>query len=336
LKSAIENTRAFLVSQWFTGAILALFVAAWLAPSVAQRVNPSGHTSTIAVILIFLITGITLKTEEGLRAMAAARAHTFIQLFNFGLFPLVVAGGVWCGRAWIPDGLAIGFMLLAVVPTTVTSCVVLTQLAGGNTAVALVNAMLNNIMGVFISPILLALMLGAAANDVSIDAAAAILKLTAIALAPLLAGQVIHWMVPKLVVRIRPIGSLINRWCMLTIIYLAFGKLFMDESAVQALRGGVGPLIMVIPLHLMMVLFADRGAWLIGLDRPQRIAAAFCAPQKTVALGLPMATVLFADRPDLLGVASLPLIAYHSMQLITGGLLEQRYRRPRPDVTING
>ena len=44
------------------------------------------------------------------------------------------------------------------------------------------------------------------------------------------------------------------------------------------------------------------------------------ATQKTLALGLPVIAILFSDNP-VLAIVSLPVIAYHTMQLVIDGLI---------------
>jgi sodium/bile acid cotransporter 7 len=62
------------------------------------------------------------------------------------------------------------------------------------------------------------------------------------------------------------------------------------------------------------------------LDRGDRIAAAFCAPQKTIAAGIPLAKAIFGSHPGL-GLILLPVLLYHPLQLIVCGLLADRWGR---------
>jgi sodium/bile acid cotransporter 7 len=51
-----------------------------------------------------------------------------------------------------------------------------------------------------------------------------------------------------------------------------------------------------------------------------------CAPQKTLAAGVPMAQLVFAGHPGL-GLILLPVLVYHPVQLIVGAWLIPRLRR---------
>src|SRR5690606_29369399 len=60
------------------------------------------------------------------------------------------------------------------------------------------------------------------------------------------------------------------------------------------------------------------GAWLLGgwlrLNRGDRIAFLFAGAQKSIALGAPLAAVLFP--PAVAGLLLLPVLAYHLLQLV--------------------
>ena len=63
----------------------------------------------------------------------------------------------------------------------------------------------------------------------------------------------------------------------------------------------------------------------LGFDRGDAIAIQFCGTKKSLATGLPMATVLFAGHP--IGLMMLPLIVFHQAQLMACSALASRYAR---------
>jgi sodium/bile acid cotransporter 7 len=56
------------------------------------------------------------------------------------------------------------------------------------------------------------------------------------------------------------------------------------------------------------------------------VAATICASQKTMALGVPLVSLLFAGQGDL-SLLTLPLVLYHALQLTVSGLLAPGWRR---------
>ena len=77
---------------------------------------------------------------------------------------------------------------------------------------------------------------------------------------------------------------------------------------------------------LAVVLGITAGvARLLKFDRADRIVIIFCGSKKSLATGLPMATVLFAGHP--VGLIVLPLMIFHQIQLFTCAVLAGRWGR---------
>ena len=81
-----------------------------------------------------------------------------------------------------------------------------------------------------------------------------------------------------------------------------------------------------------MLVFGYGASWLvgrvIGLERGDRIAMMFAGAQKSVAMGAPLATVLFP--PAAAGVILLPTLAYHLAQLIVAAPIATRIEAKTP------
>ena len=78
----------------------------------------------------------------------------------------------------------------------------------------------------------------------------------------------------------------------------------------------------------MLLLFAHLGAWLLSgvlrLDRANRITMLFAGAQKSIAMGAPLAAVLFA--PQAAGIVLLPILLYHLVQLVFAAPLAARLK----------
>jgi sodium/bile acid cotransporter 7 len=72
------------------------------------------------------------------------------------------------------------------------------------------------------------------------------------------------------------------------------------------------------------------GAWLLGgalrLERGDRIAFLFAGAQKSIALGAPLASVLYP--PAIAGLLLLPVLTYHLLQLVLSAPLANRLNPP--------
>lgn len=119
---------------------------------------------------IFLIEGLTLPRNAMLGLLRPSssnskgggkmlKAHIFVQVFNFGLMPIVVLGvhRFLKVEGWLPRGLDEGLLTFVAVPTTTSMCVMHTSVAGGNAPLAAFGAVLGNTLAVVVSPFWLSL-----------------------------------------------------------------------------------------------------------------------------------------------------------------------------------
>ena len=112
----------------------------------------------LCVSLIFLITGCTLPTKVLLKNYSRWKTHLYMQVQCF-LVTSAVAFGVVSATAtntsFMDPGLLIGMVLVGVVPTTISSNVVLTRQANGNTALTVVESTVGNLLAPFLTPLLI-------------------------------------------------------------------------------------------------------------------------------------------------------------------------------------
>jgi sodium/bile acid cotransporter 7 len=77
---------------------------------------------------------------------------------------------------------------------------------------------------------------------------------------------------------------------------------------------------------LAIVLAATAfGARAAGFDKPDEITIVFCGSKKSLASGVPMATIFFPSAS--VGLMVLPLMLFHQIQLMACAFIAQRYAR---------
>ena len=81
----------------------------------------------------------------------------------------------------LPKSILDGLLILTCLPTTINMCIILTTAAGGNVASALCNAVISNVMGIFVTPALLLRFFG---ESIELPFAAMVLKLCSKVLLP--------------------------------------------------------------------------------------------------------------------------------------------------------
>jgi solute carrier family 10 (sodium/bile acid cotransporter), member 7 len=309
---------------WFVLALLAVPALAFAFPGLGASGGPLAPevTTRAGVAMIFLIQGLALPPAALRQGAMRWRLHLATQLFIFAAFPAAVLLLDMLVGTRVPADIRTGFIFLALLPTTISTCVVLTAAAGGNVSGALFNAAFSNIAGVVITPLLVAMLLDARGETAGV--LPMISQVGALLLAPLALGQLLRPLVRRFWEPDRRLLGNVSNGIILFIIFCAFadsvhGGAFAGDAAVQALAvlGGAS---------LLFALATFAAAALgrqLRLDAGDRLALLFCAPHKTLAAGVPMAQVLFAGDPAL-GVILLPLIIYHVVQLVAGAALANR------------
>ena len=318
---------AWFARNWFLLGLLAAVALGLAAPRAGIAASLDGATATALVMALFFLSGASLPTEAIRSGLRDVRLHLFLQLFIFAAVPLYFAAGaalLWRGA---DPRLIAGIYALAVLPTTVSSCIVFTQLAGGNVVATIFNASLANVAGVFLSPLLLSLLLQQTGRALPADELLRVLTALSVKmLLPVVAGQVARARLRDTVRRYRKGISVFMNAAIVAIIWFSFSEPALDPGFAASLLQ-LWPLFGYLALSHLLLLGAVWGiSRALRLDRANTATALFVAPQKTLAMGAPLLSTYFAAMPDQLGLALLPLIVYHLWQLTVAGFLPRLLR----------
>ncbi len=309
------------------GLVLAV-VAAFVFPGPGARggVLQPELVCNAGIALILFLQGLSLAVEKVRAGAANWRLHVIIQAFTFVVFPLVgllldrIVPALWQSQ---PHALRQGFLYLCVLPSTISTSVVFTAVARGNTAGALFNAALSNILGVIVTPLLVHLLMKTTGGAGSLGPL--LLKIFLLTLLPFALGMALRPLLKDRVERWRPWISRISNVIILFFVYTAF-----CDSVAENIWGRYGLLLtfqtiaVVVLLFAGMSLLAGAACRALGLDREDAIAAYFCSVKKTLAMGVPLAMLIFGDSGDL-SLILLPVMFYHQIQLFANGLMANRW-----------
>jgi len=314
--------RRDVLKNWFLLGLAGVITLAFLAPGWCASLNPASRTSTWAVVLLFFLSGLNLPSESIRLSARRVRLHVYIQLFIFVVAPLYFGLTSFPFRGTLEGRLIVGIYALACLPTTVTSCTVFTQLAGGNAALTMLNASLANSVGIIISPLLLSLLLREAGQAMPVEEITRILiSLLVKMLVPVTCGQLVRRLFARRASGWRGGISVASNALILLIIYFAFCR----SAGSPLFRKHLAALLPVFAYlagsYLFLVGLAYTGARLFAFEPENTIAVLFAAPQKTLTMGVPLITTYFAAAPESLGLAILPILFYHTWQLLISSFL---------------
>ncbi|MFC8538164.1 bile acid:sodium symporter family protein [Streptomyces sp. NPDC057249] len=308
----------------YVAALVATVTLAALLPASGTAETAARTASQLAIVLLFFLYGLRLSTKETLAGMRRIRLHTLILVSTYALFPILGLAVLWLAPDALTAQLGAGIIFLCVVPSTVQSSVALTSAARGDIAAAICAGTYSSVIGLAATPLLAAWLIGSEAS-LSADGA---LRIGAQLLAPFLAGQLLRPRLQALVNRHKRLLGPVDRGSILLVVYVAF-----STGMNQGVWSSVTPSRLLGLLAVLAMLLVAALAWthaaarIAGLDRPSRIAVVLCGSQKSLANGLPMASVLFGAKAAL---AVLPLMLYHQMQLTVCAALAARWSRSAP------
>ncbi len=318
----MTNLGSILKKNWFILGLLCSIAIGFTFPSIYHVLDSDGITSYIITLILFLIIGFSLPVESIKNGMSDIKVHLYIQVFIFIVIPVYF---LFTSKLFVHvlDGnLVYGLIALAVLPTTISTAIVFTQSSGGNTIISIFNSALSNILGIFISPFLLSLLLsGNSASLSGEEIKKVLIGLLWKMVVPIVIGQFIKLTTKDLFKKAKSKLSTISSVLILCIVLLTFSNVASDQSFISSLNSMVVPFLFLAISHILLLLLAFFGARIFKFSEENQIAVLYVAPQKTMAMGVPLLTVYFASNPSLLGYALLPLLFYHPWQLIVAGVV---------------
>ena len=304
--------------------ILAVIIAI-IAPARGNFADIFGQLTNVAIALLFFLYGARLSTQEALNGLKHWRLHLTILAFTFVVYPLI---GIALRplTAVISHDMYLGILFLTLVPSTVQSSVAFTSIAKGNVAGAIVSASASNLVGVIITPLLVMFLMGTGGGvhiDTSVFGEIALLLL-----APFVLGQLTRRWVRK--VAQSKATKVVDRGSIAMVVYSAFSKGVVDGIWSSISLWDLAFLVVFAAIFVAFMLWLTRKAsQKMGFNRADTIAIEFCGSKKSLATGLPMASVIFASGGASLGLLILPLMIYHQVQLMMCSWLAARYaQRP--------
>lgn len=286
----------------------------------ADRLNNAG------IALILFLQGLTLASEQLKHGAGNWRLHAIIQSFTFIVFPIVgFLGDFITPLLWRSEPLAIrqGMLYLCVLPSTISTSVVLTGVARGNVAGALFNAALSNLAGVVLTPLLVHALMRTTGQTGPLGSL--MLKIMLLTLLPFFVGVLLRPHVKKWVDHHKVWVGRLSNTVIVFIVYTAFCDSFAENiwrqhGAATTLKLLLCVLALFAGMSLL-IYFTCRG---LRLNRGDQIAAYFCSVKKTLAMGVPLAMLIFGATSDI-SLILLPLMFYHPLQIFINGLLASHW-----------
>lgn len=324
---ALRRLRCLSRLRWpfdpFITALLCTVGLASLLPARGAAAHGVSELGIAAVALLFFLYGARLSTREALSGLRQWRLHGTVFAATFALFPLLGVAARLLVPSLLTPQLYQGVLFLCLLPSTVQSSIAFTSIARGNVAAAVCSATFSSLLGIVVTPLLAALLLTTSHGGSGVSVRQ-VLDIVLQLLVPFLAGQLLRRGIAGWMSRHRKVLGLVDRGSILVVVYGAFSAGVVGGVWGQLSPPRLGALLLVNAVLLAAVLTATRyGSRRLGFDRADRVTIVFCGSKKSLATGVPMASVLFAGPQ--VGLMVLPLMLFHQMQLMVCAWLARRW-----------
>ena len=294
---------------WLVGCV----AAASVLPARGALLAGFDLAADAAIVLLFFLHGAKLSREAVLAGIGHWRLHLMTLGFTYVLFPALGLMAAWAVGLVVDPALAAGLLFLALLPSTVQSSIAFTAMAGGNVAAAVCSASLSNLVGIVLTPLLVAVFIHAGGTG-DVDGLGSVQKIAGQLLLPFVAGHLLRPLIGKWIDAHKKLLQPVDRSSVLLVVYSAF-----SAAVVGGVWSRVGPFDLAVLLAasaaiLAAVIFVNGiAARAAGLAREDAIVLLFCGSKK------------FA--PAQVGMVILPLMIFHQLQLFVCAWLAGRYRQ---------
>lgn len=311
---------AFIKREWYMLAIIGMVVLAALLPIGGQPAVLFDSATHIAIAALFFLHGARLSRDVVIAGLVHWRLHLLVLAITFVIFPLLGLMLLALPQFMAPL-LVTGIIFLCVLPSTVQSSIAFTSIAGGNVPAAVCSASASNILGMFLTPLLLGLIFQTRGQGLPLDSMRDILLQL---LAPFVAGQLLQGWIGGWIRRQKLLMQIVDRGSILMVVYAAFSAAIIQGLWSRLSLGDLVAVVVVDAVLLAIVLvLSSLLSKAFGFNRADRITILFCGSKKTLAAGAPMANVIFP--PSDVGVILIPLMVFHQIQLIVCAWLARRF-----------
>jgi sodium/bile acid cotransporter 7 len=278
------------------------------------------HSGADAVICtIFFCSGLILKREEIRAGLRDIRGAVIALVIIFGVAPLVA---FIIGSLPLDPAVRIGLFLVSVMPTTMSSGVVMTGAAGGNIAHALLITVLANSLSIVTIPLSLALLLQTV-ESLPIDKARMIFQMSLLVLLPLLLGLFLRPKKGSVLPTLQRGIPILNQCLILGIVWMG-----LSDARETVLSGGAQVfviLVLSLVFHAVLLVAGFLAIRLFRIPKGRLESILFMGGQKTLPLSVLLQGKLFPQY----GMALAFCVFHHFIHLMMDGYLVGRLKRMR-------
>jgi sodium/bile acid cotransporter 7 len=321
-KPATRDWKKLLLKYHLPLGLIFAVIAGLIVPGPGTELGEMSFSS-VCISIIFFISGLKVDIDSLTRALKAYRAIIFgiasIMIFTpMTAFPLLGLKGIF-GESDFGVGLAI----FALMPTTVSSGIILTRDALGNWTLSLLLSVVTNLLAILVLPFTIGFVFDSSNMDVELDVVKMLTKLVLTILVPLLIGKGIAKFSARIHAFVARHGVALKLTSSFFLCMIPFMK--CSKSADKILDVDIVDLLLLvlagIGMHVLFLVFnhlSVRGC--LRLPLPERIAVTLMGSQKTLAIAAAVIEFLPEGGEDK-GFLIIACIVAHFVQIVIDAFL---------------
>ena len=290
------------------GLFLAFIFAVWKPEYGVFCKNHFGVELT--VIIIFMIGGYVHKFSEvsfNRKFYLLIITSVFSNLLFLPFLGFVIADNI------LPSAFAAGVIVIVSMPPTLSSGIVITEVAEGNTVLAMILTISLNIIGLITVPIVIKLVFSGISN-VNVNSEKLFINLLFIVLIPFIAGRLFKFIIPK----IRGIEyiKLLSPVCIVAAVWICLST--SADLIFQVRYVQIAALIMTaVIIHTVFLTVNYLLIKIVRISVDDAEAFLFVVSQKT----MPLAMLILVSIASDISRAVIACVIYHFMQIMFDSIL---------------
>lgn len=333
----------FLKDQWFLLAMASIILISSQVqvPASQQKIKRTAITY-LSVSVIFFINGCTLPTRLLIENYMRWKLHFFVQLQCYLLCSAVTFGIVsLCATnpSFMDPWLLIGFLFVGSAPTTMSSNVVMTRQAHGNTALTVVQSVIGQFLCPFLSPIIVQMYLSSGAWYSQVLEKGSgygeiyrrvFMQLGLSLFLPMAVGQVVQYFVPRACKKVFVEWRLmkLSSVALLTLVWQTFDQAFESRAFESVKKSNIVFIVFISAVLYFLWTALCFTASMVWLPKKDVIACCYCCPAKALAMVVPLTSVMYINiSPVEQSKMQIPAIIFQAFQVGIGGLMTIAFRR---------